>query len=336
MNKTFAKDIIEGFTIKNKYLSSKYFYDDNGSKIFQEIMHMPEYYLTDSEFEILSLQAKQIIDAVNFKRPFNIVELGAGDGFKTFKLLEYLVNANIEFYYVPIDISQGAMDSLSVHLKQRLPKLSIHPRVGDYFEVLFKENTQTQIPSLLLFLGSNIGNYSMSEAENLLHLFNQNMKPEDKPLLGMDLKKNPITIQQAYDDKQGITKRFNLNLLIRINAEFEGDFKIDDFDFYCHYNPINGEVRSYLVSLRKQTVVLKKLNKSFDFDYNELIWTELSKKYDFEEIEILAKKSDLKVAKNFLDCKHYFTDSLLVKQCCRLPHIRTLLNSTNNYYLSRI
>ena len=314
MNKTFAKDITEGLTAKNKHLSSKYFYDDNGSKIFQEIMHMPEYYLTASEFEILSLQAKLITETVNFNQPFNIVELGAGDGFKTFKLLEYLVNANIDFYYVPIDISKGAMDSLSVLLKQRLPNLSIHPRIGDYFEVLSKENVQTKIPSLLLFLGSNIGNYSMEDAQKLLCLINQNMKRQDKLLLGMDLKKNPITIHQAYDDDRGITKRFNLNLLLRINREFDGDFKIDDFDFYCHYNPINGEVRSYIVSLRKQTVVLKKLNKSFYFNHNELIWTELSKKYDFEEIEILANNSSLEVEKHFLDCKQYFSDSLLIKK----------------------
>ncbi len=160
MNKEFANDIIKGLTSKEKHLSSKYFYDDIGSRIFQEIMNMPEYYLTDSEFEILSLQAKQIIEAVNFNQPFNIVELGAGDGFKTFKLLEYLVKNNVDFYYVPIDISQGAMDILTQSLADKLPKLSIHPRVGDYFEILSKENVQTTIPSLLLFLGGNIGNYS--------------------------------------------------------------------------------------------------------------------------------------------------------------------------------
>ena len=140
------------------------------------------------------------------------------------------------------------------------------------------------------------------------------MKPEDKLLLGVDLKKNPRVVKNAYDDPHGITKRFNLNLLLRINREMDADFKIDDFDFYCHYNPINGEVRSYIVSLRKQTVVFKKLNKSFDFDYNELIWTELSKKYDFEEIEKLAKNAALKVKKHFLDCKHYFCNSIIIKQ----------------------
>jgi len=313
MNKQFAKDVIEGLSKPQKTLSSKYFYDDIGSRIFQEIMEMPEYYLTDSEFEILSLQAQQIIDAVNFNQPFNIVELGAGDGFKTFKLLEYLVNNAVDFHYVPIDISQGAMDDLTKKLKAKLPKLSIHPRVGDYFEVLSKENVQTNIPSLLLFLGSNIGNYQTKEAIDLLQLFNNNMKKGDALLLGVDIKKNPLKIQDAYFDPHGITKRFNLNLLLRINKEFDGDFKIDDFDFYCHYNPINGEVRSYIVSLRNQKVQLKTLNVSFDFNYDELIWTELSKKYSLDEIENLAVQSGFNVENHFLDCKHYFTDSLLIK-----------------------
>lgn len=313
MNTQFAKDIVDGLSADKKHLSSKYFYDDAGSKIFQDIMAMPEYYLTDSEFEILSMQAKQIIEAVNFKQPFNIVELGAGDGFKTFKLLEYLVEQEIAFHYVPIDISKGAMDDLTKKLKNKLPKLSIHPRVGDYFEVLSKENVETNIPSLLLFLGSNIGNYSEEQGIDLLKLFNKNMKQGDALLLGADIKKNPIIIQNAYYDKYGITKRFNLNLLLRINREFEADFKIDDFDFYCYYNPTNGEVKSYIVSLRKQTVYLKAIDKSFDFDYNELIWTELSKKYDLNELKELAENTGFKVEKHFLDCKHYFTDTLLIK-----------------------
>jgi len=313
MNKQFANDVISGLSKHRKTLSSKYFYDDAGSRIFQEIMEMPEYYLTDSEFEILSLQAKQIIEAVNFNQPFNIVELGAGDGFKTFKLLEYLVNNNIDFHYVPVDISHGAMGNLTKKLKAKLPKLSIHPRVGDYFEILSKENVQENTPSMLLFLGSNIGNYHEKEAINLLQLFNDSMKKGDALLLGTDLKKNPIKIQNAYFDQYGITKRFNINLLLRINREFDGDFKIDDFDFYCHYNPLNGEVRSYIVSLGNQKVMLKKLNKSFDFHYDELIWTELSKKYSLDEINNLAEQSGLKVKEHFLDCKHYFADTLLVK-----------------------
>ncbi|MDG5490290.1 L-histidine N(alpha)-methyltransferase [Psychroserpens sp. SPM9] len=312
MENTFEKDILEGLKAKNKYLSSKYFYDDNGSRIFQEIMQMPEYYLTDSEFEILSLQAKQIVEALEFEQPFNIIELGAGDGFKTFKLLEYLVNKDIPFNYVPIDISQEAITLLSEKLKERLPKLSIQPKVGDYFEIL-RETSEHKTPSLLLFLGSNIGNYSEEKARKLLRLFNDNMNINDKLLIGIDLKKNPIIIHNAYYDKAGVTKRFNLNLLIRINRELGADFKIDDFDFYCHYNPINGEVKSYIVSLKAQTVYIKDLNTSIGFKQNELIWTELSKKYTLSEIEDLSEQTNFSINKHFLDCKHYFTDSLWEK-----------------------
>ena len=312
MTNSFAKDVLAGLTAKSKYLSSKYFYDDNGSRIFQEIMNMPEYYLTDAEFEILSMQSKQIIDALEFSTPFNIIELGAGDGFKTFKLLEYLVNNNVNFNYVPIDISQEAMDILSERLKKRLPGINIKPKVGDYFEIL-SANKDSDYPSLLLFLGGNIGNYLEDKANELIKLFNDNMKVRDKLLIGFDLKKNPITIHNAYYDKHGITKRFNLNLLLRINRELNADFKIDDFDFYCHYNPITGEVKSYIVSLTKQRVNIKALNTYVEFDYNELIWTELSKKYALDEICNLAETNNFKLKSNFLDCKHYFADSLWEK-----------------------
>lgn len=312
MKNTFAKDVLNGLTAKNKHLSSKYFYDDNGSRIFQEIMNMPEYYLTNAEFEILAMQSKQIIDALKFSTPFNIVELGAGDGLKTFKLLEYLVKSDIDFNYIPIDISQEAIDILTKRLKERLPSLKIKPKVGDYFEIL-KQNKQSDYPSLLLFLGSNIGNYNEEKAIELLQLFNDNMKLGDKLLIGFDLKKNPIIIHNAYYDRHGITKRFNLNLLLRINRELGADFKIDDFDFYCHYNPITGDVKSYIISLRKQIVQLTALNKTIDFDYNELIWTELSKKYGLQDLQRLAEHSNFKLNKNFLDCKYYFADSLWEK-----------------------
>ena len=312
MTDNFAQDVLTGLIAKNKHLPSKYFYDDNGSRIFQEIMKMPEYYLTNAEFEILSMQSRQIVEALKFTGPFNIVELGAGDGFKTFKLLEYLIDNNVDFHYIPIDISQEAIDILTKRLKEKLPSLKIHPKVGDYFEIL-KDNRESDYQSLLLFLGGNIGNYSEDRAKHLLELFNDNMKVGDKLLIGFDIKKNPIIIHNAYYDIHGITKRFNLNLLLRINRELNADFKIDDFDFYCHYNPITGDVKSYLVSLSKQTVELKALNKSINFDYNELIWTELSKKYAMDEIHNLAKQSGFILNSNFLDCKHYFTDSLWEK-----------------------
>lgn len=220
---TFAKEVLEGLTSEKKYLSSKYFYDDAGSKIFEEIMRMPEYYLTDSELEILSLQAEKIVGSLEFGQTFGIVELGAGDGKKTFKLLEYLSVNDYPFYYMPIDISAAAIDSLSKKIKAKLPEIKIRPKVGDYFEILHAAKSESE-PKLLLFLGSNIGNYTEEKAKTLLSLIHKNLNLKDKLLIGFDLQKNPLVIQQAYDDQAGITKKFNLNLLKRINRELPSRF----------------------------------------------------------------------------------------------------------------
>lgn len=308
MIEQFKKDVDAGLSAQPKHLSSKYFYDDIGSQIFQEIMAMPEYYLTDSEFEILSLQAKQIAEKLNFKDAFNIIELGAGDGYKTIKLLKNLIEIGLEFTYIPVDISKKAIDILLEKVAKEIPGLKVKPFVGDYFKLL--STMPNDISSLVLFLGSNIGNFKNEEAEYFLKSIQNHLKPNDKLLIGFDLQKNPITIKNAYDDPHGITKAFNMNLLHRINNELDANFRLDKFDFYCHYNPINGEVRSYLVSLKQQDVYIKSLGKTYSFDFNELIWTELSKKYSFTEIENFCTTSKFKLTHNFLDCKHFFADSL--------------------------
>jgi L-histidine N-alpha-methyltransferase len=151
------------------------------------------------------------------------------------------------------------------------------------------------------------------EVNSLLQSFNQCMKIGDKLLTGFDLQKNPATIRCAYDDPKGITKAFNINLLHRINRELGGNFKTSQFDFYSFYNPVNGEVRSYLVSMVRQKVHIRKMDKCYDFEQNELIRTELSKKYTLPEIENTASENGFSVMEHFLDCKHYFTDSLWVK-----------------------
>lgn len=308
----FAEDVLQGLTAKNKHLSSRYFYDDAGSRIFVEIMKMPEYYPTACEFEILSQQSNAIFDTIHFDGKFNIVEFGSGDGIKTRHLLKAFLQKGGDFTYIPIDISQEANDALKQNMETTLPDLDIQPRTGDYFDVL-NELSQTEIPNLFLFLGGNIGNYKKEDALDLLKKFNADMKKGDMLLMGMDLQKNPRTIQKAYDDPHGITKAFNMNLLHRINRELDADLKIDQFDFYCDYNPQTGEVNSYLVSLKKQHFHSTVLDTTFHFEQNELIWTELSKKYNFDEITALAKTSGFKVVNNFMDCRHYFTDSLWVK-----------------------
>jgi L-histidine N-alpha-methyltransferase len=309
---TFAKDVHRGLSAPLKHISSKYFYDDIGSGIFQDIMKMPEYYPTACEFEILSLQGERIIDRLDFQEPFNIVEFGAGDGIKTRQLLKKLVNTGTDFSYVPIDISKKAIEELEANMLHHLPGLQVNSKIGNYFSMI-EELSATQTPSLYLFLGGNIGNYEVNEVNDLLTRFNQSMRPGDKLLTGFDLQKNPATIRCAYDDPKGITKKFNINLLHRINRELGGNFKTNQFDFYSHYNPMNGEVRSYLVSLVPQKVHVQRMDKCYDFRQNELIWTELSKKYTLTEIETTAQSNGFQVVEHFMDCKHYFTDSLWEK-----------------------
>ncbi|TLV03164.1 L-histidine N(alpha)-methyltransferase [Dyadobacter luticola] len=309
---TFAADIHKGLTAPLKHISSKYFYDDIGSGIFQDIMKMPEYYPTPCEFEILSLQGEQIIQKLDFQGAFNIVEFGAGDGIKTRQLLKKLTEQGADFSYVPIDISSKALEELEIGMREHLPGLKFEPMVGNYFSMM-EELAGSTVPCLFLFLGGNIGNYEINEVNALLSGFGKNMKPGDKLLTGFDLQKNPATIRCAYDDPKGITKAFNINLLHRINRELGGNFNTNQFDFYSHYNPINGEVRSYLISLAPQKVFIKENDHTYSFERNEVIWTELSKKYTLSEIEKTAENNGFKVVEHFLDCKHYFTDSLWEK-----------------------
>ncbi|NOQ75016.1 MAG: hypothetical protein GQ574_23585 [Crocinitomix sp.] len=313
MTTNFKKDVLEGLTATKKSLNSKYFYDDIGSRIFQEIMEMPEYYLTNCEFDIFQKQSAEFFNTLNFKTHFNLIELGAGDGLKTAELIRYLTTQNISFTYTPIDISKEANDLLCAKLKLEFPLLNIAPKTGDYFEIL-KDLQNNQSPSLLLFIGSNIGNYLADKADELFRLFNQSMKVGDKLLVGVDLKKDPAIIHKAYFDPHGITKRFNLNLLTRINRELGGNFNCNNFDFYVNYESSTGEVRSYIKSLTKQVVEISALDLQIEFEAGESIWTELSKKYDLEELEALLKKAGFKTIQHFTDSQQYFSDSIFEKR----------------------
>lgn len=308
---TFGKDVIKGLTSKPKRLFSKYFYDDEGSRIFQEIMNMPEYYLTNAEHEILRSQSQAIFDSLGYDQKFNILELGAGDGLKTKSLLKNLIKNHIKFSYTPVDISAKALELLQADLLHDIPELDVQPITGDYFELLQSENAFSE-PVLLLFLGSNIGNYEREQAIDLLKLMRTFLKTSDRLLIGIDLKKDPNLILNAYNDPHGITRRFNLNLLNRMNKELQADFNIAEFGFYPFYNPATGEVRSFIYSKKCQTVHFKKLGIQIEFDTNEMIHTELSKKYAPDEIEIIAKLAGFQVKKHFMDPKKYFTDSLLL------------------------
>ncbi len=304
----FAQDIIEGFSQTPKRLSSKYFYDEKGDKLFQDIMNMPEYYLTNSEYEILDTYKKQL-SGLWGSQSFDLIELGAGDGYKTKLLLQQFLEDSLDFRYVPIDISQNALSLLESDLNINMPRLNVEGQQGDYFEVLssFK---QFQRPKIVLFLGANIGNFSIKQAQAFFSRLAQNLNPQDQVFIGIDLKKAPQTILDAYNDPAGITSDFNLNLLDRINHTFEGNFNRDAFQHWETYNPITGEAKSYIISKIAQTIDLKCLGYQVKFKAWEAIHVEISKKYDLLEVDNLAQTAGFCVKRNFFDKQNYFVNSL--------------------------
>jgi len=307
----FAQDIIRGLGTDSKYISSKYFYDEEGDRIFQQIMEMPEYYLTRAEFEILSEQKGQICDAMQaFTEPFNLIEFGAGDGLKTKLLLRHLVDGNADFTYFPVDISQNILTELSENLHSEFPGLKVQTLNDDYFGALRKMESFNERRNITLFLGSNIGNFHLNEAADFLKKLSNNCKHGDMLLLGVDLKKDHRIINQAYNDPHGITAAFNLNLLTRMNRELGADFDLNTFKHTTYYEAESGEVLSFLVSLTDQKVYFKNLDYSVQFLKEERIHTEISRKYDFEELDFVAAKDSYEVINYFVDNNKYFTDAL--------------------------
>ena len=311
VNEQFLFDVNKGLEAQPKKLSSKYFYDDVGSKLFESIMSMPEYYLTGCEYEIMSTQAERIATSFGELKELQVIELGAGNGLKAIPLLKGFQKVGLEIEYCPIDVSSQALNNLEKRLLQEMPQLSYQLVQGDYFTKL--ENLVGEKPTLLLYLGSNIGNYNFESAQTLTSRFGSFLKLDDFLLIGFDLQKEPNKIAAAYDDPAGITAQFNLNLLTRMNRELGANFLLDQFGFYSHYNPKNGEVNSFLVSLRDQSVNVNANGETYHFERNELIHTEIARKYDLDEIENLSKSSVFHLQSNFLDCKHYFVDSLWQK-----------------------
>ncbi len=306
---TFAEDVRAGLRAEEKHLSSKYFYDQRGSEIFQVIMRMPSYYLTDSEFEIFETNKEAILQHFDpGAGPFNLVEFGAGDGLKTKVLLEHFLERKADFTYAPIDISKSALDKLEQDLCERWPALNVHSLHNDYFsglDMLRRDDTR----NIVLFLGSNLGNFDIASADGFLAELRAHLDSGDGLFIGLDLQKDPSVILGAYDDPEGITKAFNLNLLERINRELGGHFDPMKFDFYCSYSPESGEVRSYLVSKVKQTIKIDALDESFDFQQWEIIHTEISRKFRLDRLPELARRNGFEHVGNTFDCKHYFVNS---------------------------
>ncbi|MEP1034744.1 L-histidine N(alpha)-methyltransferase [Ekhidna sp.] len=307
----FEEEILNGLKARNKFLSSKYFYDARGDELFQQIMKLDEYYLTRKEHEIFTTHKEAILQSIYDGETFRIIELGAGDGSKTKILLKHFLKQGIDFTYTPVDISGNVLEILETNLKAEMPDLKMESFQGDYFDALAQISTNPE-KDVVFFLGSTIGNFTEEEAIGFMSKLRGFLKPSDMLFLGVDLKKDPSIILNAYNDHEGVTKEFNLNLLDRINDELEANFERDQFQHYPYYNPHTGECRSYLISKVEQEVVVA--GEKIHFRAWEAIFMEISKKYDAVQLEELAEKSGFKPLNGFHDQESWFADILWEKE----------------------
>jgi L-histidine N-alpha-methyltransferase len=307
----FGLDVLEGLSAQPKHLSSKYFYDDEGSRLFQEIMTLPEYYLTGCELEIFERQADAIFAAfANGGNAFDLIELGAGDGTKTAVLISHFLNRNADITYSPIDISNEALDALTTKFLGEFPELRMNARQGDYFNILRSLKNGGGRRKILMFLGSNIGNFTRDQSIKFFRDLRAVMSSNDLLFIGFDLQKDPHVIVRAYDDSEGVTAKFNLNLLARINRELGGDFDLEKWSHYAMYRPVQCAARSFLISREKQNVRIDALDRCFEFDQWETVFMEVSQKYTESMIEGLAAESGFTIKQNFSDSRIYYCDSL--------------------------
>ncbi len=303
----FEEEVYNGLTAYPKFLSSKYFYDKKGDKLFQDIMNLPEYYLTQCEFDILNQHKSAIADAFDAsKRGFDLIELGAGDGKKTKILLRHLLENDYDFCYLPIDISENALNQLEDALKKEFPQLSVEPQQGTYFGVLENLSSYNKRKKVIMVLGSNIGNLLHPQAIVFLENIRNAMNENDLLFMGFDQKKHPQTILEAYNDKKGVTEAFNKNILTRINHEMDADFDLDKFFHWEMYDPETGTAKSFLVVKEQHEVTIKNLDLKVNLHQWETIHTEISQKYDDVVVKWLAEKASLKIKNSFSDEKNYY------------------------------
>jgi dimethylhistidine N-methyltransferase len=310
----FAEDVRAGLASRPKTIPPRYFYDDLGSQLFEAICLLPEYYLTRAESEILRNHADEIVSSV--EGPVRLIELGSGSADKTRHLIEALLAKQPELHYLPIDISDVALDRSSAVLLHIYPRLRITAYAADYFTALhaLAEAGVTERfgkRTLALFLGSNIGNFNPDEAVAFLSEIRKMLHPDDGLLVGADLKKSAELLVPAYDDALGVTSAFNRNLLARINRELDADFDIARFEHRAIYNERLGRVESHLVSLQAQTVLIKALDLEVRFEPGESIHTENSYKFDLEQLGELARQSGFCLTKSWFDGARRYSFNLL-------------------------
>ena len=284
-------DVRQGLLRSPKQLSPKYFYDERGSELFEEITELPEYYLTRAERLLLEQCIGEVVRSV---RPCSLVELGAGSATKTRIILDEMRTNGCAECYVPVDVSKDFLEATAIQLRTDYPDVEIVPVVSDITEPFVIPEIAG--PTLVAFLGSTIGNFPREQAVSLLSHIAGEMGSTDRFLLGADLIKDPAVIDRAYNDSRGVTAAFNLNVLERLNRELGADFPIAEFKHRAFYSRDQHRVEMHLVAQTAHTVNIPRIGE-ISFEQGESIRTELSYKYDRSILEDILCASGLTIEK---------------------------------------
>ena len=308
LTESLAADVGRGLSDSPKHLDCRYFYDYEGSLLFEEICDLPEYYLTRAETGILEQHSGEMIGGL--PDDIVLVELGSGSSVKTRLIIEALLAQHGRASYTPIDISRSMLEESAAQLRERYDGLDIVLIAAEYREGLRRLESFERRPKLILWLGSSIGNFERDAAVGFLKDIIDGLSPHDRLLIGFDLVKDVRVLENAYNDSRKVTAAFNLNLLARINRELGGGFDIDSFEHIAVYNTEKDRIEMYLVSTKEQDVPISHLERSFHFDRGERIHTENSHKYTHEAIEGIADEVDLRIIRQWHDPRRWFNLTL--------------------------
>lgn len=302
----FAASVLEGLTSRPRWLSCRWLYDEHGSRLFEAICEQPEYYPTRAELSILRERAAEIVSVL--PRGGHLVELGSGSAFKTRVLIEALIARDGALRYVPVDISRSMLEASSRELLASYPELEVLGVAAEYGDGLCELRRRVaHAPKLVLWLGSNVGNFERPEAAAFLAELRGGLDARDRLLLGVDLRKDKDVLERAYDDAAGVTAAFDLNLLARINRELGGGFDLATFRHRARYDEREGRVEMHLESLRDLRVPIAALGLELDFRAGETIHTENSYKYSLGEIDALAAAGGFEVESRWYDAERRFS-----------------------------
>ncbi len=313
---SFAEDVRRGLTAEPKSLPPKYFYDALGSQLFEAICLLPEYYLTRAEADIFERRAAEIVEEAGRGSRLTLVELGSGSASKTRRVIEAVLERQESLTYVPVDISTAALEASAHALLGDYPRLHVVAYAADYDSALprLAGSLRGGERGLVLFLGSNVGNFDRREARAFMRRLREHLRAGDALLLGADLRKDPAALEAAYDDPLGVTAAFNLNVLGRANRELEADFDLRAFRHVALYDDGEGRVEMHLESAREQTVRIGALDLAVPFRAGERIHTENSYKYSAAELSELARSAGFTLTRTWLDAGELFSSNLLIAE----------------------